>query len=608
MRNVKISLDNIEVTSNARFFKLNKPLSKKVIETMFRNIISSKNGSRISIKEPLRDNSRENGIFISCLVFYSHKNPTFIKQVDFLKEKKYSYMLLIEMNGMLVVSSLNTPGIYKYLKRYIEELGYEVIANTFSDMNPTYEKVSSQNISLLGNKVRKKTLEGRTLEAQIDGHNSIPLSVSLRTDNMKNSISISTSRISSNNGRDNIREFIDWAKIIIAGIKSSNKDNFINTFAAPVKLDEISKKNLQPMGILLNLHDIEAKIFENENDNFKIRSKDKNGTFCDIDETIIRKLFDTFRESLLIAKLDNKRKYKINVNDYNAYLTITTKNILIIIRELNDYYLYNSDTGEHQRIRNLINQEQNFTIIFNDSNYIYTTKELFFNKGIFNNIESLYSIIETYDVINNCTNEKFLRNTPHQNDTGFHENTLFGIVEKTIWNQKGHLICDDLGDEWADHISIYSAKTQGEIPNINFYISKHGDNTTTSASKFHDVIGQAHKNIGNINFKEEDILRKISLWENSNYGNTQISKLRSNNGGWDSVKQDFIDVLENPLTIRNMYLVVSFLSLSKLKNDISSYRDRQKGLEHIPQLIWFIHAFIDQCKEHNVKPHIVCKP
>ena len=74
-------------------------------------------------------------------------------------------------------------------------------------------------------------------------------------------------------------------------------------------------------------------------------------------------------------------------------------------------------------------------------------------------------------------------------------------------------------------------------------------------------------------------------------------------------KIDSIAVLENPLTLRNMYLVVSFLSLSNLKNDIKSFvKDKEKGYAHIPQLIWFISTFIAQCKEHNVKPRIICKP
>ena len=87
----------------------------------------------------------------------------------------------MEINGALVVSSLNTPGVYKYLNKHIDEFGFEVIANTFSDQNPSYEKVRSQSTSILGDNIRKKVLEGVSLEKRIDGYNSIPLSVSLKT-------------------------------------------------------------------------------------------------------------------------------------------------------------------------------------------------------------------------------------------------------------------------------------------------------------------------------------------------------------------------------------------------------------------------------------------
>ena len=605
MSRIEILLDNIEITSNAIFYKLNKPLSDNIINRMFIDIVKLKKGIRVRCKNSIRNNTRERNVYISFLVFYVEKTPPFIKNLN-LKERKYSYLLLMEINGALVVSSLNTPGVYKYLNKHIDEFGFEVIANTFSDQNPSYEKVRSQSTSILGDNIRKKVLEGVSLEKRIDGYNSIPLSVSLKTKDAKNSITMSTSRISTNNGRGSIREFIDWSKSIIIGINSANKDNFINTFAVPVKLDETKNKNLKPMGILLNLYELEEKLFENEHDNYKICNKDKNGNLNELSKNLIRELFESFKEPLLVGALE-KNRYKIKIQNYDVYLTVTNKSILVNNREFSNLYLCNDSNSVCQKLSTLINKEQNFTIIFDNSSYIYTNRELFLNKDIFNNIESIYSIIETYDELKDCKAEKSV-NKFKNTDIEFAQDTLFGIVEKNIWTNKGHLICDDLGDEWADHIAIYNTKEKGEIPYINFYISKHGDNTT-GASKFHDVIGQAQKNLGNINFKKEEILEKIRLWESSNYGKTNISKLRSSNGTWENVKIDSIAVLENPLTLRNMYLVVSFLSLSNLKNDIKSFvKDKEKGYAHIPQLIWFISTFIAQCKEHNVKPRIICKP
>lgn len=604
MTKEEITLDNIEITSNAVFYKLNKPLSKNVIKQMFTDIVKNKNGVRKTCKDWIRNNTREEEVFISYLVFYVEKNPPFIKNLN-LKERKYSYLLLMELNDTLVVSSLNTPGVYKYLNKYIDEFGFEVIANTFSDLSPSYEKVRSQSTSILGDNIRKKVLEGVSLEKRIDGYNSIPLSVSLKTEDAKNSITMSTSRISTNNGRASIRDFTDWSKSIITGINSTNKDTFINTFATPVKLDEIKKKKLKPMGILLNLYSLEEKLFENEHENFKICKKNKQGDLIEVSTEEIKKLFELLNEPLLIGTFKSE-KYKIRIKEYDIYLKVTSKSILVQNKELSSLYLCNdSNKAISQKLNSIINKEQKFTIVFNNSSYIYTNRELFLNKDIFNNIESIYSIFETYDEIKDCKAEKSVGKFK-STDTEFKKDSLFGIVEKNIWKKEGHLICDDLGDEWADHIAIYNSKEKGEIPYINFYISKHGENTT-GASKFHDVIGQAHKNLGNINFKKEEILNKIRLWKSSNYSNTNITKLRSS-GTWDEVESDSIAVLENPLTLRNMYLVVSFLSLSKLKEDIKSFSENKKGYEHIPQLIWFISTFIGQCKEHNVKPRIICMP
>ena len=177
MSRIEILLDNVEITSNAVFYKLNKPLSDYIINKMFTHIVKNKEGIRVTCKDSIRNNTRESNVYISFLIFYMERNPPFIKNLN-LKERKYSYLLLMEVNGTLVVSSLNTPGVYKYLNKHIDEFGFEVIANTFSDLNPSYEKVRSQSTSILGDNIRKKVLEGVSLEKRIDGYNSIPLSVS----------------------------------------------------------------------------------------------------------------------------------------------------------------------------------------------------------------------------------------------------------------------------------------------------------------------------------------------------------------------------------------------------------------------------------------------
>ena len=44
MSKIEILLDNVEITSNAVFYKLNKPLSDYIINKMFTHIVKNKEG------------------------------------------------------------------------------------------------------------------------------------------------------------------------------------------------------------------------------------------------------------------------------------------------------------------------------------------------------------------------------------------------------------------------------------------------------------------------------------------------------------------------------------------------------------------------------------
>lgn len=59
MTKEEITLDNIEITSNAVFYKLNKPLSKNVIKQMFTDIVKNKNGVRKTCKDWIRNNTSQ---------------------------------------------------------------------------------------------------------------------------------------------------------------------------------------------------------------------------------------------------------------------------------------------------------------------------------------------------------------------------------------------------------------------------------------------------------------------------------------------------------------------------------------------------------------------
>ena len=107
-------------------------------------------------------------------------------------------------------------------------------------------------------------------------------------------------------------------------------------------------------------------------------------------------------------------------------------------------------------------------------------------------IEAIKSTLIRVPALNTSSSEKGDNYTI--NDTEFHENCVFKIVEDKFATSTC-LVCDDLGNEWADHIAI-----KGDT--ISFIHSKSNNmagKTSLSASNFQDAIGQALKNIGYLN-------------------------------------------------------------------------------------------------------------
>lgn len=162
-------------------------------------------------------------------------------------------------------------------------------------------------------------------------------------------------------------------------------------------------------------------------------------------------------------------------------------------------------------------------------------------------------------------------------------------------------ICDDCGDEWADHIGIAFDK-------VSFFISKH-KGSENSASDFQDVVGQALKNLGNMSPTKSQLTKKVAKW-NGNYQNSNMPCFRSNKGTVHNAIDMWVNNLMNPNFTREMCLVVDFMEAQTFENQLANVA---KGI-HVPkeeslyQRLWILSSFVNGCLEVGVKPVIYCKP
>jgi hypothetical protein len=107
------------------------------------------------------------------------------------------------------------------------------------------------------------------------------------------------------------------------------------------------------------------------------------------------------------------------------------------------------------------------------------------------------------DCLKSVSSEKGSFRTNQKNFSG---TSVFGQLESTIARDDDVLICDDLGDEWADFIGL---NTKGAPPMITFYHAKHGK-LSLGAGPFHISVSQAEKNLGFADCSKK-ILRALAI-------------------------------------------------------------------------------------------------
>lgn len=142
-------------------------------------------------------------------------------------------------------------------------------------------------------------------------------------------------------------------------------------------------------------------------------------------------------------------------------------------------------------LRSFIDQRDHFIVLFEDFSLVYLLGSLFRDDGLpaSEGDQSILRHIETRQSLAIAASEKgnFAPAQIH-----FDQNSVFGILVNDIAANDGTLVCDDLGNEWADFIGV---DRHGNVPILSFYHAKHGD-LSLGASPFHIAVSQALKNLG----------------------------------------------------------------------------------------------------------------
>lgn len=612
-------LSNVRLSKSLQIYKKNREFSKAFLKIMFSKLVKNKTEKDKAsyIFKPLykEESNMHTGVHYSLMTFKFEEEPSFLEGSSEI-EIKYAYLLIIENDDYVFISKKNINNVEKELESFIEYFDYESFSSFKGDDITKYEKVSMGNMTISDSVIRSRSYEASNLNGIIPMSSSsraVPRNIRINNNNEIFSITPNTSRIGQRSTKSNIENYIGWCLSISEEIQRQTNSKFIKEFAKPISLEKIMDDNAKPIGILFHFQKLENNISNNDKLYF-----DDNNVINELDETSIKRLFTILRNIFNVKCNETESKYFIYLKGKKlGELKLNTKSISIKEIIHNNIYL---DNRKEQSFLDFINNEKNYTIVFDKPKYSYIGKYTFSDEKLLttSNIKRILSIFKTEHSLldlgaiesEKCKPTKKANETQAAFDarmaifndlSRFPEDSLFYRVEKEF--KYGVLICDDMGNEWADHININNNK-------IAFIHSKFTKKDSYGASAMHEVVAQALKNIGRVHASVEEYESNFNSKWYDTYQDTHIPRTTKDETAitlFHDIKEDIENVYLNPNSKRQIYLATPFFSKSQMENNLNNLVTATNPNPHYIQLIWLISSFISSCQDYGIEPYILCK-
>ncbi len=606
-------IDWLRTTQSAYFFKKKVKLTKKAITQVFKDIRKA------------ADTPTNRNVFLhvkqslgrahwSAISFYFERTPAFLHGLppNYMKERICGFILLVEYRDYAVLfrSNLDFPSEFK--TKYLQRIGDDRLESAIAQENVVFERISLRNMTTSKYALKNKSLEANDLQTVLSSAGAsrfVASAYRVRNSGQRVTATPSTGRIATRSDRSGYEEMVQYAtRYIDRFLDNQNAplSPFIRTFARPINLESMLP-TLQPRYIAVDVGSLEEVIFDEiegirlvhgDEEEAEVLTKDEvDAVVTALDKNFtIQKIRDEYR----ITDPDDQHQVgEINLSKSRISLR------KLDIPEIDNIYVEPShlpDDAEHERVllKRYVDRKSLFTIVFSDLSIVYLHGALYKDSTLANG-DALLRHVTADAGLNQCVSEKgqFVAG-----QAAFDANSAFGVVVNSIRDNGEILICDDLGDEWADFLGV---NTTARPNTFSFYHAKHGP-AGLGASPLHELVSQAIKNLGRLNPTPEEIERKLPGWEQAYCNNNIVTDIQRVIDGNPAAVYDTINqAISTPDTIRRVYIVTSLLSRNQLVETFAAVQGGQSPTPHFVQLYWLLTSFIGACNEIGAYAYIICR-
>lgn len=582
--------ERLRLTRSAQFYRKKDDFKEEFVKSILDAASAISLEDENYVLDIFRDsrNIEEVGFeYIFSARVFATERPVYFFDDEFV-DTIYAFILIIEVEDYLVVFKKSCASINDVMDLHFELVEAKEITSKF-DNDVEFQKLSVRNMTVSDSAMRAKAYEAANLNGLISLYGagrSIPYFLKLRQGATLKTIS-GAGRITEFNPRDDLNTVASWVKNQIDFIKLPSVDNFLNSFAGKIDLNEVLSQ-AAPNAILIEA----GSLFEHlQKDGLRL-VKNKSGSKVELSEKFQTSIFSRLEKvyeinSLLeILKAGSGARIKQNKKTLNINSKILGK-------------IYVEEKNKYETLQKFIVKHGFYSITFDDPKFMYYMGSCFEDRSNISQIDDVLDMLKPVSSMGSVKSEKGSFKT---NSKNFSKNSMFYMIEN-LHKKDDYIFCDDLGNEWADHITFNLNKKQ-----ISFIHSKHGD-LSKSASNLHDVVSQGIKNIGNMYFDLNKIQLKLNDFFSSDYNSsngvsTRIRRARK--GVSIKFNGDVEKMLKDYGLNRRCVLSCSFLSKNLLISEFGKIKLGQKVSGNIIQMLWILSSFSHSAKEMNVIPEIYC--
>ena len=603
-------IDELKIPRGAYFFRRKARITQQAVRGLFAVLQkSAENAARpiFKIERRLLDGAR-----FSAIAFAYDRPVPFLEGVPQRTERVYGYLLLVEKGEMAAVFKAGLDVTSDFKKKYLDPIGRSTVERTIARHDAVFEKLSLRNMTTSKFALQSKTLEARDLDNSIATTSAgrfVPQAYRVRRSDGSYSATPSTGRIAVRSDRADYVDAVAWAGEIIDLLADDTGETsaFIRNFARPIELSQLDD-GVKATYFSVDVMPLYDAIYEDENPLRLVR--EVGGAWhqllkVDIDAIIAAldqpHAIQTHDGKLLIddgaggeigALRVGKARISLKRFDHPALADVFVEDTALAL---------GTDPDRHTLAKHIDAQDM-FTVLFSDLALAYIDGSLFRDEALVGGGALFLRHLLTEPQLAAVSSEKGVFAALQ---TEFSADSVFRVVVDSI-AREDVVICDDLGDEWADFIGVTGHASPSVI---SFYHAKHGDRSL-SASAFHDAVGQAIKNLGRLGLSGGTMPAKYNGWDEPyrNSGSVTAISRYMRGGGRVGAETAIERAAGAPDVVKRVMIVTSSLSRGDVEDAFARVAAGDFVKPNFVQLYWILMGFFSACAEIGAAGFVVCQP